>query len=130
MPGLGDFVKKAFYMGVGAASYAGEKAGSAIADIRPQAQKLANEMVERGEITAEEARRLVEDMVSQGQQQIKEQVAKAKPEPETPKQPRKIEILDDDEPQNPTASEEAQVNELRDQVNQLKQELESLQREG
>ena len=128
MPGLGDFVKKAFYMGVGAASYAGEKAGSAIADLRPQAQKLANEMVERGEITAEEARRLVEDMVSQGQQQMKEQAAKAKPEP--PKEPRKIEILDDDEPQSATVSEEAQVNELRDQVDRLKEELKSLQREG
>ncbi|MDJ1171819.1 hypothetical protein PMG71_20530 [Roseofilum sp. BLCC_M154] len=127
MPGLGDFVKKAFYMGVGVASYAGEKAGEAISDLRPQAQKLANEMVERGEITAEEARRMVEEIVNRAQQQVNEQATESNNAPETPKEPRRIEILDDDEPETPT--DEVQVSQLRDQVNQLKEELKRLQRE-
>ncbi|MDJ1180725.1 hypothetical protein PJF56_17845 [Roseofilum sp. BLCC_M91] len=127
MPGLGDFVKKAFYMGVGVASYAGEKAGTAISDLRPQAQKLANEMVERGEITAEEARRMVEEIVNRAQQQVNEQAEEANAE-DKPKEPRRIEILDDDDPDLPT-EEEAQVNDLRDQVNQLKEELKQLQQD-
>jgi len=126
MPGLGDFVKKAFYMGVGVASYAGEKAGTAIADLRPQAQKLANEMVERGEITAEEARRMVEEIVNRAQQQVNEQ-GEESGTAETPREPRRIEILDDDEPAS--ATDEVQVSQLRDQVNQLKEELNRLQKE-
>ncbi|MBP0028398.1 hypothetical protein PN466_18860 [Roseofilum reptotaenium CS-1145] len=126
MPGLGDFVKKAFYMGVGVASYAGEKAGSAIADLRPQAQKLANEMVERGEITAEEAKRMVEEIVNRAQQQVNQQATETH-SVETLKEPRRIEIVDDEEPEPSTDDE--QVNELRDQVNQLKEELKRLQKD-
>ncbi len=126
MPGLGDLVKKAFYMGVGMASYAGEKASSAIADLRPQAEKLANEMVERGEITAEEARRMVEAMIARAQQQVNPE-----PDPEnpaSPKEPRRIEILDEED--SPPPPGEVEVDHLRSQVNQLKEELNRLQRES
>ena len=48
MAGFGNLVQKAFYLGVGIASYAGEKAGSAWGDLRAQAQKLVDELVEKG----------------------------------------------------------------------------------
>jgi hypothetical protein len=37
MPGFGDLVQKAFYLGVGIASYAGEKAGTTFTELRSQA---------------------------------------------------------------------------------------------
>ncbi len=52
MPGFGDIVQKAFYLGVGIASLAGEKAGTTIAQLRIQAQKLADELVARGEMSS------------------------------------------------------------------------------
>jgi len=54
MPGFGDIVQKAFYLGVGLA-YAGEKQVENWRELRSQAQKLADEMVARGEMNAEEA---------------------------------------------------------------------------
>ena len=67
MAGFGDLVKKAFYLGVGVASYAGEKAGVTLKDLRDQTQTIVNELVARGEMTAEEAQRLINDMVNQAQ---------------------------------------------------------------
>lgn len=61
MAGFGDLVQKAFYLGVGIASYAGEKAGMTLTELRSQAQKIADEMVARGEMTTEEAKRLVDE---------------------------------------------------------------------
>jgi hypothetical protein len=69
MPGFGNIVQKAFYLGVGLASYASEKAGGTLGELRVQAQKLADELVERGEMTTEEARKLVDDLMQQAQQQ-------------------------------------------------------------
>lgn len=67
MAGFENIVKKAFYMGVGFASYAQEKAGSTLNDLKIQAQKLADEMAERGEMTTEEARKFVNEIVEQAQ---------------------------------------------------------------
>lgn len=117
MAGFGDLVKKAFYLGVGAASYAGEKAGDTLKDVRQQTQTLVNELVERGELTAEEAQRLVNEMVNRAQE--------ATP-PTPPVEPRRIEILDD-QPTVPSAEDE-QAAALRQQVEALRQELESLKR--
>ena len=75
----------------------------------------------RGEITAEEAQRLVNDMVNRAQD----------PSPtasENLPQPRPIEILDDDEPVPSPA--DAQTAALRDQVAALRQELENLQQKS
>jgi polyhydroxyalkanoate synthesis regulator phasin len=121
MAGFGDLVKKAFYLGVGAASYAGERAGDTLKDLRDQTQTIVNELVARGEITAEEAQRLVNDMVNRAQD----------PSPaasENLPQPRPIEILDDDEPVPSPA--DAQTAALRDQVAALRQELENLQQKS
>ena len=64
------------------------KAGAGLGELRSQAQKIADEMVARGEITAEEAKRMVDDMVSQAQQ--------PSPTSAPPTEPRRIEILDEE----------------------------------
>lgn len=132
MPGFGDLVQKAFYLGVGLASYAGEKAGSKVAELRSQVQKLADEMVARGEMNTEEARRFVEDMMNQAQQP---QPPEAVAEKTTSSEPRRIEILEDDDQVNTTRSSPSkdkpieEVDKLRDQVKQMQDELRRLQRE-
>ncbi|HZG40559.1 MAG TPA: hypothetical protein VEZ50_17920 [Nodosilinea sp.] len=121
MAGFGDLVKKAFYLGVGVASYAGEKAGDTLKDLREQTQGVVNELVARGEMTAEEAQRLVNEMVNRAQD------AAVTPSENLP-QPRPIEILDDDTPlSSPT---DAQTAILREQVAALRQELENLKQKS
>ncbi|NMF67121.1 phasin family protein [Brasilonema octagenarum] len=128
MPGFGDVVKKAFYLGVGLASYAGEKAGGTITELRSQVQKLADEMVARGEMTTDEARRFVEDMMKQAQSVPASDTTAAKT---SPSEPRRIEILEEDE--EPTTVKATQptenVDKLRDQVRQMQEELRRLQRD-
>ncbi|NJL47328.1 MAG: hypothetical protein HC929_07360 [Leptolyngbyaceae cyanobacterium SM2_5_2] len=122
MAGFGELVKKAFYLGVGAASYAGEKAGHTLKDVQEQAQTVVNELVARGEMTTEEAQRLVNDMISRAQ------VTPPSAEDATTT-PRRIEILDD----GPGASQPADVEQteaLRQQVIALRQELEALKRKA
>ena len=123
MPGLGDIVQKAFYLGVGLASFAGEKAGTTLSQVRSQAQKLAEEMVERGEMSTEEARKFIDDMVSKAQQQQ----AEVQGEQQKPAEPRKIEILDDDE--EPVKAEGKEADTLRSQVEALQEELRRLQKD-
>ncbi len=67
MADLGNLVQKAFYLGVGIASYAAEKGGKNLQELKNQAQKVADEMVARGEITAEEAKKYVDYMIQQAQ---------------------------------------------------------------
>ena len=67
MPKFGDMVQKAFYLGVGLASYASEQVGGRVSELQERAQKLADELVERGEMSAEEAQRFMKDVVEQGQ---------------------------------------------------------------
>jgi polyhydroxyalkanoate synthesis regulator phasin len=130
MSGFGDLVQKAFYLGVGLASYAGEQANEKLVELREKAQKLADELVARGEMNAEEARRFVDEMVRQGQ----EGTPTARVTKETPKEPRRIEILDEDEEETTSTSPEAtssnsQVETLHDQVRSLQEELRRLQQD-
>ncbi len=129
MPGFGEIVQKAFYLGVGLASYAGEKAVSAtgkLSELRSQIQKLADEMVAKGEMTTEEARRFVEDMMKQAQQPP---TPADSPEKSPASEPRRIEILEENE--EPTAKETSteNVDKLRQQVLELQEELKRLQQE-
>lgn len=124
MPGLGDIVQKAIYLGVGLASYAGEKAGGKIGELRSQIQKLADEMVARGEMTTEEARRLVEDLMRQAQQSPASESPTEKPSSE----PRRIEILSDED-ESKSGSSKPDVQNLRDQVLGLQEELKRLKRD-
>lgn len=124
MADFGDLVQKAFYLGVGIASYATEKAGTTFAELRTQAQKLADEMVARGEMTAEEAKHMVDDMVNRAQQ--------ATPPSDAPSPPRRIEILEveDVSESNPESDPDAQaVDSLREQVAKLQEELRRLKRD-
>ncbi|MEG3910462.1 hypothetical protein QT979_21560 [Microcoleus sp. w2-18bC1] len=126
MPGFGDILQKAVYLGVGLASYAGEKAGSKLTELRTEAQKLADELVKRGEMSTEEARRFVDDMVQQAQQQPP--VASAGNE--KPAEPRRIEIVSEEEDVlAKDAKETGGVDKLREQVQNLQEELRRLKRD-
>lgn len=123
--GLGDIVQKAVYLGIGVAAYAGEKAGEKLSELRSQLQKMADEMVERGEMTTEEARKFVDDMVKQAQQNPP--ISSNAP---TLTEPRKIEILDDDAaPSSSKNSPPNNVEEMRRQVADLQEELRRLKRD-
>ena len=125
MANFEDIAKKAFYMGVGFASYAQEKANDTVKDLRVQAQKLADEMARRGEMSTEEARKFVDDLVEQAQ---RESVSSTK-QPDS-REPRKIEIVDEDESQAQTPSRsDTNKENLRQQVEFLKEELHRLKKE-
>jgi polyhydroxyalkanoate synthesis regulator phasin len=126
MPGFGDIVQKAFYLGVGLASYAGEKAGGKLAELRSQVQKLADEMVAKGEMNTEEARRFVEDMMKQAQQS---QSSNATSDKTPPSEPRRIEILEEDEEPIVKEASTENVDDLRRQVLEMQDELKKLQRD-
>ena len=117
MADFGNLVQKAFYLGVGLASYAGEKAGSTFSELREQAQKLVDELVERGEITAEEAQKIVNDMVDKAQATAAESTSSPQ------EAPRRIEILEDD---SGDSAKQQQADALRDQVDALREELRRL----
>ncbi len=125
MPGFGDIVQKAFYLGVGLATYAGEKAGGKLAELRSQVQKLADEMVARGEMTTDEARRFVEDMMKQAQQSPDSESGTGTKNAE----PRRIEILSEDEEQTGTEPQTQDVEKLRQQVLGMQEELRRLKRD-
>lgn len=100
-----NLLQKAFYLGVGIASYAVEKANDKFQELKQQAEKIAltpdfpqqlqkmtDDMVNKGKMSAEEARNFVDEMVKQSKiQGIKNDDAN------TPSQPRTIEIVTDDE---------------------------------
>jgi polyhydroxyalkanoate synthesis regulator phasin len=117
--GLGDLVQKAFYLGVGLASYAGEKAGDRLTEFKTQTQKLVEEMVARGEMTAEEARRVVDEMVNQAQQPPTESSSDSQSS-----QPRRIEILTDAESHN-----DPDIVRLRQQVQDLQEQLKHIRKD-
>lgn len=126
MAGLGDIVQKAFYLGVGLATAAGEQAGEKFSSIGTQAQKLADDMVAKGEITTEEARKLVDEMIKSAQQQNLNQAPNDTNATERAKkttEPRQIEIVSDAEaPSSPSQSPE-QISDMRKQVEALQEEL-------
>jgi len=127
MAGFGDLLQKAVYLGVGLASYAGEKAGSKLNELRTEAQKLADELVKRGEMSTEEARRFVDDLVQQAQQQ-QTPVAPAAEQKST--EPRRIEIVSEEEnASGKDAKDAGGVDKLREQVQNLQDELRRLKRD-
>jgi polyhydroxyalkanoate synthesis regulator phasin len=117
-----DLVQKAFYLGIGLASYAAEKANVNLQELKSQAQKVADEMVLRGEMTAEEARRYVEELVNQAQVSPGETT-----ESSGTREPRRIEIVFDDADESPQETTQAEnppnAEDLRKQVEALQEEL-------
>jgi polyhydroxyalkanoate synthesis regulator phasin len=127
MAGLGNIVQKAFYLGVGLAATVGEEAGDKLAKLRVQSQTLADELVAKGEMNVEEARKLVEDLMQQAQQ---ETVIPAETEAKTsPTEPRRIEILSDDEAITNAKTDSNNVDALRQQVQAMQDELRRLKRD-
>lgn len=129
MANFEDIAKKAFYLGVGFASYAQEKANETAKELRVQAQKLAKEMVERGEMNTEEARKFVDDMMKQAQQETVTQGDRS-----TDREPRRIKIVDEDESTAETESPKSKGSQgnsdnLRQQVQSLQEELRRLRKE-
>jgi polyhydroxyalkanoate synthesis regulator phasin len=122
-----ELVQKAFYLGIGLASYAAEKANVNLQEIKSQAQKLADEMVLRGEMTAEEARRYVDELVNQAQVNPGETTENA-----APREPRRIEIVFDDAEESPQETAKAEnspnAEDLRKQVEALQEELRRVRR--
>ncbi|MEL4894871.1 phasin family protein [Crocosphaera sp. Alani8] len=123
MADLSNLVQKAFYLGVGIASYAAEKGGTTIQELRVQAQKVADEMVARGEITAEEARKYVDDMIQQAQQSESNEKKKTEQ-----KEPRLIEIVTEEDDNNTDTSKQENLDNLKQQVESLQEELNRLKR--
>ncbi len=120
---LENIAKKAFYLGIGLANFAAEQANEKLQELKVQGQKLADEMVARGEMTTEEARKFVDELIQQAQQNTVEPTKQ-----EEHKEPRRIEILSDDE-STTTDSNDDNINNLRQQVESLQDELRRLQRE-
>ena len=137
MAGLGDLFQKAVYLGVGLASYTGEKASERLGELRGQAQKLADELVQRGEMTTEEARKMVDDMVQRSQAEAEATRGRVQQDQSGPRT-IEIEVEDrsgrttsstakSDSPQEPAQS---QADALRSEVEKLQQELQRLKRES
>ncbi|ELR99992.1 phasin family protein [Gloeocapsa sp. PCC 73106] len=118
MAGLGDLVQKAIYLGVGMADYAAERAGVTFQELKIQAQKVADEMVARGEMSVEEARKYVDELVKQAQDP---NISESQSTNQTqPSEPRRIEIV---------TEEPNDTEKLRRQVESLQEELRRLQRD-
>ncbi len=126
MAGLGDIVQKAFYLGVGLAASAGEQAGEKISGLRVQAQKLADEMVAKGELTTEEARKMVNDMIESAQQpNLNQSENTSSARPTKDREPRRIEIVSEGEEtaKSSAAGSTENISEMRKQVEALQEEL-------
>ncbi|PSB57962.1 hypothetical protein [Chamaesiphon polymorphus] len=123
MAGLGDIVQKAFYLGVGLATTAGEQAGEKLSSIGVQAQKLTDEMVAKGEITTEEARKLVDEMIQSAQQQNLNQAQDTTERAKKTNEPRRIEIVADNEAPASSSESPDNISQMRKQVEALQEEL-------
>ena len=127
MANFEDIAKKAFYMGVGFAAYAQEKAEDNINELKVQAQKLADEMAERGKMSTEEARKFVDELVEQAQQGS----VTGNNQPDQ-REPRRIEIVDEDEQSQPKPEIETESpapNQVGENTDDLRQQVQSLQEE-
>lgn len=124
MADLRNLVQKAFYLGVGIADYAREKAEINLQELRIQAQKVADEMVSRGEINIEEAKKYVDDMIQQAQQVNEKTEDKNKQ-----KEPRLIEIVSEEDENNTEEAKKENVDNLKQQVESLQDELNRLKRQ-
>lgn len=135
--GLSDLVQKAVYLGIGVAAYAGEKAGTKLNELPAQLQKLADEFVDRGEMTAEEAKRFVDDLIQKAQKEADTQQSNnpATSSSTSPTSPRRIEIDDDatskaPEPETPpTKAPTDPVTNMRRQIEDLQAELRRLRKD-
>jgi polyhydroxyalkanoate synthesis regulator phasin len=126
MAGLGDIVQKAFYLGIGLAAAAGEQANEKVAVLKVQAQKLADEMVAKGELTTDEARKMVDDMIKSAQQpNLNESDTTTTDRPKKSTEPRRIEIVSEGEEATPPTDD---ISAMRKQVEALQEELKRMKK--
>lgn len=101
-----NFLQKALYLGVGIAGYAVEKAGDTFEELRKNTEKvinnpnfaqeiqqMADDMVNKGKMTTEEARKFVDETIDQAKAKQNNTVKEEKQS----SQPRTIEIICDDD---------------------------------
>ncbi|NBD32145.1 MAG: hypothetical protein GVY17_04030 [Cyanobacteria bacterium] len=129
--GFGDMLQKAFYFGVGLADYAQEQATERFKELRIQSQKLADELVKRGEMNSEEARQFVEQLISEAQRGQNH----ASTDTGQKGEPRRIEIIEEEEsvsqaePSSSAKAGDEDIDTLRQQVEALREELKRLHKE-
>ncbi len=123
---IANFAQKALYLGMGLAAVAADnaakvagRAGSRLFELRKQAQALVDELVERGAMTAEEARAYMDAMAANANRKVQEGQTGG---------PRKISIDDigDEEDEAGTAIELSEAARLRQQIAQLQAELDRI----
>jgi len=125
--GLRDTLKKAFYLGVGLADLAQERATSSLQQLRQSSQELVEELVRRGEMNAEEARKYVDNLVEEARRARATQTSDAtdgKSAGGDRLAPRPIEIVAEDGEARAATPEN--VDDLRRQVEALQTELQRL----
>ena len=101
-----NLLQKAFYLGIGMAGLAVEKASDKLQELKEQAeaitsypdfpqklQEMADEMVSKGKMNTEEARRFIEDMLPKQQFPF----SKSNTSEGESSAPRTIEIIVDDD---------------------------------
>jgi len=118
-----NIVQKAFYLGMGLASVAGEKAGTTLNELRTQATKLAEELVEKGEMSTDEAKKFVDDLIRQSQKSSDQNQIKTAENTS----PRSINIDDNSDPSAEPANEDSELEAMRAKVQQLQDQLRKIQ---
>ncbi|WP_338429244.1 hypothetical protein VZF83_06685 [Synechococcus elongatus IITB3] len=132
-----DLLQKAVYLGIGLASYVPELAKSEnLSDLSDRVQKLVDDLVARGEMTTEEAKQAVEELVRQAQGSVGGPAGSPPPIP----QPIQITVEEvepeantsasstpaDSAPPSNSTSAADDLESLRQQVSQLREELNRL----
>ena len=110
---LSDIVQKAVYFGVGIANLATQRAGDLAGELRQQSQKLADEMVKRGEMNVDEARRFVEEILKNAQNP-----SAGSPQPSKSNVPSQIEIVIEGK-----EGEDGEVDELKKRIQEIQKQL-------
>lgn len=133
-----DLLQKAVYLGIGLASYVPELAKSEnLSDLSDRVQKLVDDLVARGEMTTEEAKHAVEDLVRQAQGSMGNSGAGSPPPIPQPIQITVEEVepeasasaastATDNAPASNPAAAADDLESLRQQVSQLREELNRL----
>lgn len=130
---LANLAQKALYFGMGIASYAADKA-SAVArsapghftQLRQRAQQITDELVKRGEMSAEEAKGVMDELMQKAPQQVKEREESEIPPASGPRRIQIDDMGEIDEQQESSAIQLTDSARLRQEIEALEAELESL----
>ncbi|MGQ9838531.1 MAG: hypothetical protein ACUVRV_11375 [Cyanobacteriota bacterium] len=123
---IANFAQRAFYLGMGLAAVAADnaakvasKASSRLFELRKQAQALVDELVERGAMSAEEARAFMDSVAANANRKAQEGRASG---------PRRISIDDigNEADEAGTAIELSEAARLRQRIAELQAELDRI----